>query len=194
VRALQRLVLASGSPRRAALLGQAGVVPDEIIAPDIDETVQRNERPREYALRIAETKAKAVAAAQADAFVLAADTVVACGRRILPKAGTGEDVKRCLKLLSGRRHRVYTAIAVDAPDTTLRTRVVVTSVMFKRVSGDEVARYLDSGEGIGKAGGYAVQGLAETFVRQINGSYSNIVGLPLSQTISLLGSSGYRVF
>ena len=187
------LVLASASPRRAALLGQAGIIPDEIISPDIDEEVLRNEHPREHALRLAGAKANAIAAARANAFVVAADTVVACGRRILPKAATSDDVRRCLDILSGRRHRVYTAIAVAAPGASPRSRIVMTSVAFKRLSEDDILRYLETGEGLGKAGGYAIQGFAETFVRQINGSYSNIVGLPLLQTKSLLNSAGYPI-
>lgn len=187
-----RLVLASASPQRAALLGQAGIVADEIIAPDIDETARCNELPREYARRMAESKADAIAPAFADAFVLAADTVVACGRRILPKAVTNKDVRRCLELLSGKKHRVHTAIVLMAPGTRPRAKVVMTSVTFKRLSEDDISRYVSTEEGIGKAGGYAIQGLAESFVRQINGSYSNIVGLPLLQTISLLSAAGYR--
>lgn len=188
-----RLVLASASPRRAALLGQAGIVPDVIIAPDVNEEVLRNELPREYALRMAQDKAIAIASSQTDALILAADTVVACGRRILPKAATNDEVKRCLELLSGRRHRVFTAVAVMAPGGSPRTGIAMTHVAFKRLSADDISRYLAAGEGIGKAGGYAIQGLAEIFVRQINGSYSNIVGLPLLQTVSLLNSAGYAV-
>ena len=188
-----RLVLASASPRRAGLLRQAGIEPDKIIAPDIDEAAARNELPRAYALRMAETKASAVSIAHPDAFVLAADTVVACGRRILSKAATSDEVKRCLELLSGRRHRVYTSVAIVAPGASPRVRAVMTNVTFKRLSDEDVSHYLASGEGVGKAGGYAIQGLAETFVRKINGSYSNVVGLPLLQTISLLTSAGYPI-
>lgn len=187
------LVLASASPRRAGLLRQAGIEPDKIIAPDIDEAAARNELPRAYALRMAETKASAVSIAHPDAFILAADTVVACGRRILPKAATSDEVKRCLELLSGRRHRVYTSVAIVAPGASPRVRAVMTNVTFKRLSDEDASRYLASGEGVGKAGGYAIQGLAETFVRKINGSYSNVVGLPLLQTISLLSSAGYPI-
>ncbi len=186
-----RLVLASASPRRAALLGQAGIVPDAIIAPEIDETPKKNELPRDYARRIASDKAKAVASSEGDAIILAADTVVACGRRILPKAQTGEEVETCLKLLAGRRHRVFTAVAVASPKSELRTRIVMTHVALKRLSEDEIAKYVASEEGLGKAGGYAIQGLAECFVRQINGSYSNVVGLPLVEGVSLLNSAGY---
>jgi len=203
-----RLVLASTSPRRADLLGQAGIVPDAIIAPDVSEEVLKGELPRDYALRMARDKASAIASSQRDALILAADTVVACGRRILPKAETNDEVQHCLELLSGRRHRVYTAVAVMAPGSppgsahesdhksahsSSRTRIVMTHVAFKRLSADDILRYLAAGEGLGKAGGYAIQGLAEIFVRQINGSYSNIVGLPLLQTVSLLNSAGYAV-
>jgi septum formation protein len=193
VAARPRLILASASPRRAALLGQAGIVPDVVIAPDVIEEVLRGELPREYALRMARNKAEAVASSQTDALILAADTVVACGRRILPKAATNDEVQRCLELLSGRRHRVFTAVAVKSPGARPRTRIAMTHVAFKRLSADEISHYLAAKEGLGKAGGYAIQGLAEIFVRQINGSYSNIVGLPLLQTVSLLNSAGYTV-
>jgi septum formation protein len=196
-----RLVLASTSPRRAALLGQAGIVPDAIIAPDVDEEVRRNELPREYALRMARDKAIGVASSHTDALILAADTIVARGRRILPKAATDDEVRLCLDLLSGRRHRVFTALAVMVPGESTRanthgsphTRIVMTHVAFKRLSADDISRYLAAGEGLGKAGGYAIQGLADSFVRRINGSYSNIVGLPLLQTVSLLNSAGYAL-
>ena len=192
-----RLVLASASPRRAALLGQAGIAPDEILAADIDETPLRAELPRDYARRMANGKAEAIASIRKDAITLAADTVVACGRRILPKAETDAEVENGLKLLSGRRHRVFTAIAAVGPAGAsgkaqqIRTRIINTHVAFKRLSAEEIAHYVASKEGLGKAGGYAIQGLAETFVRQINGSYSNVVGLPLLETLSLLASLGY---
>ncbi len=179
------LILASASPRREALLKQAGIVPDRIVAPDVDETPLRDELPRIYALRLARAKAAAVAAKTPGALVLAADTVVACGRRILPKAETEAEVVRCLNLLSGRRHQVITAIALAA-GKKIRTRIVMTRVSFKRLNEDEIADYVSSGEGMGKAGGYAIQGRAETFVRAISGSYSNVVGLPLYETMTLL--------
>ncbi len=192
-----RLVLASASPRRAALLSQAGIVPDAIIAPNVNEEAFQYELPRNYALRLATDKANAIALSEKDALILAADTVVACGRRILPKAETNDEVRYCLELLSGRQHRVFTAVSVkDSRKGTNggpRTRVAMTHVAFKRLSADEIVRYLVAGEGLGKAGGYAIQGLAEVFVRQINGSYSNIVGLPLLQTVSLLNAAGYAV-
>jgi septum formation protein len=184
-------VLASASPRRLALLRQAGLEPSVVIAPEIDETPRKGELPRAYALRVAVAKTEAVAAKEAGSFVLAADTVVAAGRRVLPKAETAGDVARCLKLLSGRRHMVLTALALKPPGTPMRTRVVATRVAFKALSKAEIDAYVASGEGIGKAGGYAVQGRAEAFVRWINGSYSNVVGLPLYETLNLLQGSGW---
>jgi septum formation protein len=189
-RARAPLVLASASPRRLALLKQAGLEPDLIIAPDVDETPEKGELPRVHALRLAVAKAEAVALKEPRAFVLAADTVVAAGRRILPKAQDDSDVERCLRLLSGRRHLVMTALGVKPPDKPMRTRVVTTRVAFKVLSAREIAAYVASGEGVGKAGGYAVQGRAEAFVRLINGSYSNVVGLPLYETLGLLEGSG----
>jgi septum formation protein len=185
-------VLASESPRRLALLSQAGIVPDAVIPSAIDETPRKAELPRLYALRLASEKARA-SSAPGDAFVLAADTVVACGRRILPKAMSDKDVHDCLSLLSGRRHQVLTAIAVRKPDGVLRTAVALTRVVFKTLNADEIGSYIASGEGIGKAGGYAIQGRAEMFVRQINGSYSNVVGLPLLVTVGLLKGCGYTI-
>jgi septum formation protein len=181
------LILASASPRRLALLAQAGIVPVRVIAPEVDETPKKDESPRAYALRLAKAKAEVVAARETGGLVLAADTVVALGRRILPKAETDKEVERCLKLLSGRRHMVMTALALAAPGRKIRTRIVTTRVAFKRLTADEVAAYLASGEGIGKAGGYAIQGRADAFVRSINGSYSNVVGLPLFEAVGMLG-------
>ena len=190
-----RLVLASASPRRQALLAQAGVVPDAICPADVDETPVRGELPRVHALRLALLKAESVARKWPDepALVLAADTVVACGRRILPKAQSEIEVRACLALLSGRRHLVFTAVAVkrtQAPDPA-RSKIVVTRVAFKRLSRREIDAYAASGEGQGKAGGYAIQGHAEAYVRQLNGSWSNVVGLPLLETLGLLAGSGY---
>ena len=186
-------VLASASPRRLALLRQAGLEPSVVIAPEVDETVKKGELPRAYALRVAVAKTEAVATKEAGSFVLAADTVVAAGRRVLPKAESDEEVARCLKLLSGRRHVVLTALALKPPEAPMRTRVVATRVAFKVLSTREIDAYVASGEGIGKAGGYAVQGRAEAFVRWINGSYSNVVGLPLYETLSILEGSGWRL-
>jgi septum formation protein len=184
-------VLASASPRRLALLRQAGLEPSVVISPEIDETPRKGELPRVYAVRVAVAKTEAVAAKETGSFVLAADTVVAAGRRILPKADSDGDVERCLKLLSGRRHMVLTALALKPPGKPMRTRVVATRVAFKVLSKREIEAYVVSREGIGKAGGYAVQGRAEAFVRWINGSYSNVVGLPLLETLGLLEGSGW---
>ena len=189
------LVLASESPRRKALLAQAGLLPDAIIPASIDEDPLKGEAPRAHALRLAARKALTVAAAWkgSPAVVLAADTVVACGRRILPKAQSDDDVRACLMLLSGRRHQVITAVAALAPGAPVRTRIAMTRVSFARLSETDIQSYLETREGIGKAGGYAIQGRAETFVRQLNGSYSNVVGLPLFETLSLLKGCGYTI-
>ncbi len=171
---------------------QIRLTPDRTDPADIDETPRRRERPRAYALRMAEEKARAVAARRPGCWVLAADTVVACGLRILPKAESAAEARRCLALLSGRRHRVIGGIALIAPDGGLRSRAVETRVAFKRLTGDEVAAYLSSGEWHGKAGGYAIQGLAAAYVSLVNGSYSNVVGLPLAETYALLAGAGFR--
>lgn len=183
-------ILASASPRRVDLLAQIGIAPDAVRPADIDETPLKDEKPRELAARLAAAKGQAVA--QPGAFTLSADTVVGVGRRILPKAETEEEARRCLALMSGRRHRVYGGVALLAPDGRLIERLVVTDVRFKRLDRDEIRRYLDSGEWRGKAGGYAIQGLAATFVAWIGGSYSNVVGLPLFETAALLRGAGYR--
>ncbi|MBI3675610.1 MAG: septum formation protein Maf [Proteobacteria bacterium] len=189
------LVLASESPRRKALLAQAGIVPDAIAPAAISEMPTKNELPRIHALRLAREKALAVLHAWKGkpSLILAADTVVACGRRILPKAETDDDVRQCLALLSGRRHRVLTAVAVAMPDSHVKSRLVETHVAFARLTNDQIESYVRCGEGIGKAGGYAIQGRAETFVRFLNGSYSNVVGLPLLETISLLRGCGFSI-
>jgi septum formation protein len=188
------LVLASESPRRLALLAQAGIVPAHVVPAAIDEAVLKGEKPRSHALRLAGEKALAAKARHdAPAFILAADTVVACGRRILPKAETDDDVRACLNLLSGRRHQVMTAVALLTPGGRLHTRLALTRVSFRRLTEAEVAAYIESREGIGKAGGYAIQGRAEIFVKEISGSYSNVVGLPLSLTILLLQGCGALV-
>ena len=187
------LILASESPRRRALLAQVGIEPDEILPAHIDESVRKGELPRAHAERLAQEKARMVAAAwkSTPALVLAADTVVACGRRILPKAMSAEEVRACLTLLSGRAHQVITAVAVLRPAATMAKRTIMTRVSFARLSNAEVEAYAASGEGIGKAGGYAIQGRAEAFVRQINGSWSNVVGLPVFHTLQLLRGCGY---
>ncbi len=190
------LILASSSPRRLALLRQIGVEPAHIVTPEIDETPLPRELPRVCARRLAEAKIAAVVADAEEmdgAFILSADTVVACGRRILPKAADRESAEHCLRLLSGRRHRVYTGVALSAPDGRRACRVVMTVVRFKRLSSVELGWYLASGEWQGKAGGYAIQGRAEGFTLSINGSYSNVVGLPLAATLGLLCGLGWRL-
>ncbi|HEU4550677.1 MAG TPA: Maf family nucleotide pyrophosphatase [Rhizomicrobium sp.] len=188
-----KLVLASESPRRLALLAQAGIAPDAVLPAAIDERVMKGEVPRAHALRLAVEKAHRVESEWngPPAFVLAADTVVAAGRRILPKAEDEAQVRECLSLLAGRRHQVITAVALITPDGKLRTRVALTRVSMMRMTTRQIARYADSREGVGKAGGYAIQGMAETFVKEISGSWSNVVGLPLAMTVSLLEGSGY---
>jgi len=194
----QTLVLASGSPRRIELLQQAGIEPDRILPADIDETPQRSEHPRSLAKRLAKEKAEKAAASlraepgHASAYVLAADTVVAVGRRILPKAETIDDATSCLQLLSGRSHRVYSGVCLITPDGKQRQRLVETRLRFKRLPRAEIERYIASGEWRGKAGGYAVQGLAGAFVVKLVGSYTNVVGLPLYETTALLTGEGYR--
>lgn len=183
------LILASASPRRRELLARLGVEPAEINPADIDETPHEGELPRDYARRMA--REKAVAAVVSDAHVLAGDTVVAVGRRILPKTEDEATARRCLELMSGRRHRVLSAIALCAPDGTLRERLSETEVVFKRLSPDEIAAYLASGEWHGKAGGYAIQGSAEALIRRIDGSHSGVVGLPLYETRALLKAAGF---
>jgi len=188
------LVLASASPRRRELLAQIGVGPDAVIAADIDEAPHPRERPRALAKRLALAKLEAAAERSGRGFLLAADTVVAVGQRILPKAEDEGVARTCLELLSGRRHRVFSGVALQRPDGIRRCRVVTSIVAFKRLSGDEIAGYLASGEWRGKAGGYAIQGRAAAFVRFLSGSYSNVVGLPLFETAQLLEGNGYPLF
>ncbi len=188
------LILASSSPRRLDLLRQIGVEPARIETPSIDETPAERELPRDHARRLATDKRDAVAArlGQTESYVLAADTVVACGRRILPKAEDADTAERCLRLLSGRRHRVYTGVAVSAPDGRANACVVMTTVTLKRLGSEQLMHYLQCGEWQGKAGGYGIQGRAEAFVTGINGSYSNVVGLPLQASADLLRGLGFR--
>ena len=183
-----QLILASASPRRLELLARLGLTPDRVAAADIDETPHKTEIPRDYARRMAREKALAVAAG--DAHVLAGDTVVALGRRILPKADDEATARRCLELMSGRRHRVLSAIALKAPDGTLRERLSETIVRFKPLAAEEINAYLASGEWRGKAGGYAIQGSAEGLIAWISGSHSGVVGLPLFETRALLSAAG----
>ena len=186
-----RLVLASASPRRLDLLARIGVVPDAVDPPDIDESVPKGELPREHAARLAREKAQAVAERHPDALVLAADTVVAVGRRILPKVEDEATLRACMALLSGRRHRVMTGVALAIPGGEVRTRLVETMIAMKRLNPREVDYYASHGEWRGKAGGYALQGYGEVYVRHIAGSYSNVVGLPLAETRVLLKSAGF---
>lgn len=186
------LVLASASPRRLDLLRQIGIVPDAVDPAGIDETTGPSELPDRYAARMAAAKAHAVAGRHQDAFVLAADTVVACGRRILPKAEEEAVARRCLEMLSGRRHRVLGGLMIVAPGGASRRRLVRTAVAVKRLGADEIDEYIAAGEWRGKAGGYAIQGRAAAFIRAVNGSYSNVVGLPLFETAQLLKGLGYR--
>ena len=193
------LTLASASPRRRDLLGQIGIVPDAVAPAHIDETPRRDEPPRALAERLAREKAAAAHTALADAgapagsraYLLAADTVVAVGTRALPKALDRATAARCLALLSGRRHRVYSSVALIAPDGRQTVRVVQSTVAFKRLSAAETTLYLDQGDWHGKAGGYAIQGLAAAFIRFVQGSYSNVVGLPLFETAQMLAGAGF---
>ncbi len=195
-----KLVLASGSPRRLALLEQAGLPPDLLNPTLIDELPRKNEAPRTLAKRLSRSKAEtAVHARQVEAlgparFIVAADTVVASGRRIIPKPESIDEAAAALHLLSGRAHKVFTGVVVVNPRNNYRQRIVETKVRFKRLSREDIESYLMSGEWRGKAGGYAIQGRADAFVRAVNGSYSNVVGLPLFETVSLLEGAGYPVY
>lgn len=184
------LILASASPRRLDLLRQVGVEPDLVEPAEIDESIGKTELPAPHARRLALAKAQAVAARQPDAWVIGADTVVACGRRILGKAETEIQARDFLALLSGRRHRVYGGVCLVAPGSRTLVRVVQTAVSFKRLGPDEIDQYVAHGEWRDKAGGYAIQGRAAAFVRRLNGSYSNVVGLPLFETVALLRGIG----
>ncbi len=184
-----KLVLASSSPRRRDLLERIGVIPDRTVSPDIDETPRPGELPRPYAERMAAAKARAVARG-GDEIVLAGDTTVAVGRRILPPADTPDRQRGMLALLSGRRHHVYSAVAVIDGDGTLRHRLSDSVVLFKPLHPAEIDAYVESGEGLGKAGGYAIQGRAEALIRWLSGSHSGVVGLPLHETRALLRAAG----
>jgi septum formation protein len=194
-----KLVLASGSPRRLSLINQAGVEPDSLEPAEIDETPERGELPRTLSVRLAREKAlKAQERIRSrddlkGAFILAADTVVAVGRRIMPKPELLEEAASCLRLLSGRTHRVYSGVCLVTPNETVKTRLVETRVRFKRLSDQDIESYLASGEWRNKAGGYAIQGLAGTFVVKLVGSYTNVVGLPLYETTALLAGEGYPI-
>ena len=186
-----RLILASASPRRLELLAQIGIFPAATVPPKIDETPRKDEVPRLLAQRLA--RAKAAAVAHPGAFVLAADTVVACGRRVLPQAETPAEVAGCLRLLSGRRHHVLTGVVLVAPDGRITERLGDSVVAFARLTERQIRAYVAAGEGEGKAGGYAIQGRAAAFVRFLSGSYSNVVGLPLFEVSQLLRGAGYPV-
>ncbi len=188
-----KLILASASPRRLDLLRQIGIEPDAVIPAEIDETPGAKELPAALAPRLAECKARAVAEAHPGAWVLGADTVVGCGQRILPKPDDENAARQCLKLLSGRRHRVIGGICVVDPRGRARSRRVVTAVTLKRLTPAETDAYLASGEWRGKAGGYAIQGRAGGFVTAVNGSYFNVVGLPLYETLTLLEGMGFNI-
>jgi septum formation protein len=194
-----QLVLASASPRRLALLERVGLSPDLLCPTDIDETPERFETPRHLSIRLAEAKARAAVSLPlvqnlgSNTYILAADTVVGLGRRTLPKTETEDEVKAALSLLSGRSHWVYSTVCVIAPNGSLSKRCVETKVRFKRLSRQEMDTYITSGEWRGKAGGYAIQGRAEAFVRQIYGSHAGVVGLPLYETVHLLEGAGYPV-
>jgi septum formation protein len=188
-----RLVLASASPRRLDLLARIGVKPDAVVPAEIDESVPNGELPRQHALRLAQEKAEAIASREPDALVLAADTVVAVGRRILPKVEDEDTLRACMRLLSGRRHRVLTGVALAIPGRGVRERLVETMIAMKVLSEPEIDYYAGHGEWRGKAGGYALQGYGEVYVRHIAGSYSNVVGLPLAETRVLLKSAGYPI-
>jgi septum formation protein len=194
-----KFVLASGSPRRLSLVNQAGIEPDALRPADVDETPKKGELPRACANRLARAKAEAALdMVRLDeelkgSYVLAADTVVAVGRRILPKAELLDEAAQCLRLLSGRNHRVHTGVCLVTPKESFRQRLVETRVRFKRLSDEDIEAYLASGEWRGKAGGYAAQGIAGTFIVKIVGSYSNVVGLPLYETMAMLSGEGFPI-
>ncbi len=195
----QSLILASGSPRRVELLAQVGITPDRLLPMDLDETPKRAEHPRSLARRLSAEKARAAEAAIRDdaqwagSYILAADTVVCVGRRILPKPELVSEANAALTLLSGRSHRVYTGVCLITPDRKLRQKIIDTKVRFKRLSTVEVESYLASGQWRGKAGGYGIQGIAGSFVVKLVGSYTNVVGLPLQETVTLLAGEGFDV-
>ncbi|WP_321396680.1 nucleoside triphosphate pyrophosphatase [Emcibacter sp.] len=188
------LILASASPRRLELLAQIGIVPDQVCPAEIDETPQKDELPRPMAERLAIEKAQAVAALPENktSYILASDTVVALGRRILGKPQDEREARKFLKMLSGRRHRVYSGLCLITPEGKILSRAVMTAVSLKRLAQRDIDSYIASGEWQGKAGAYAIQGLAGRFVKSINGSYSNVVGLPLFETANMLDGCGYR--
>jgi septum formation protein len=187
-----KLILASSSPRRVDLLAQIGIVPDHIFPADIDETPLKGELPHRLCVRLARGKAEKIAAEHPGAIVLGADCVVACGRRVVDKTSTPEEARAALQLLSGRRHKVYGGLCVIDVTGTVRTRLCETTVSFRRLSAQDIERYVDSRDWEGKAGGYAIQGIASTFVKFISGSYSNIIGLSLYDAAMMLETAGYK--
>jgi len=195
-----KLVLASGSPRRLALLQQVGVDPDGLLPASIDETPKKGEVPRALVRRLARAKAETAASRLAgdkelgQAYILAADTAVAVGRRVLAKTSFVDEAAAALQMLSGRSHRVYTGVCLATPERQFRTRIVETRVRFKRLSREEIDAYLGSGEWRGKAGGYAIQGVASAFVTKLVGSYSNVVGLPLTEVVAMLNGEGFPLY
>ena len=194
-----KLILASGSPRRLSLINQVGITPDHLLPADVDEIPLKGELPRACANRLARVKAEtALANVRRDeelkgAYILAADTVVAVGRRILPKAELVDEANQCLRLLSGRNHKVYTGVCLVTPKEGFRQRMVETRVRFKRLSEQDLDTYLASGQWRGKAGGYAAQGIAGSFIVKLVGSYTNVVGLPLYETVTLLAGEGFPI-
>ncbi|MGL4438559.1 MAG: Maf-like protein [Bosea sp. (in: a-proteobacteria)] len=194
-----KLVLASASPRRMALLEQAGIAVDAMLPTDIDETPKKNERPRDLARRLAHEKAEAAYIVTKNrpeltgAYIIAADTVVALGRRVLPKPEVVDEAAECLRLISGRAHRVYTGVTMVTPKGGFRERLVETRIRMKRLSDQDIESYLASGEWRGKAGGYAAQGIAGSFIVKLVGSHSSVVGLPLYETLALLGGEGFPI-
>ncbi len=186
------LILASASPRRLDLLSQIGIEPDAVIPADIDETMIKGELPKDLALRLARGKAEKIAADNPGTFILGADTVVACGRRLLDKPKDADDARHILEILSGRRHKVYGGLCLIAPDGKIRTRLCETTVAFRRLSQNDMDLYIASGEWEGKAGAYAIQGLAATYTKFLSGSHSNVIGLSLYDVSAMLNAAGYK--
>jgi len=187
-----KLILASSSPRRVDLLAQIGVTPTQIIPADIDETPLKGEHPRKLALRLAIEKAKKIYAENKDYFVLGADCVVACGQRIMDKPVDADDARRIINILSARRHKVYGGICLISPSGKITSRLVETTVSFRRILKDEMNEFIKSNEWEGKAGGYAIQGLAGGYVKYLAGSFSNVIGLSVYDTLQMLNSAGYK--
>ncbi len=187
-----KIILASASPRRLELLSQVGIVPDEVIPADIDETMLKDELPKQLALRLAQGKCAKIAADHANDFVLAADTVVACGRRLMDKPKDADDARRILNILSGRRHKVYGGICIASPDGKTKSHLCETIVSFRGLSSAEIEAYVESKEWEGKAGAYGIQGIAATFIKFLSGSYTNVIGLSLYDTVRMLNAAGYK--